>query len=161
MTKLIQKIINLWLFGTSRMRASFYKLFFKQVGKSVSIMSGLKIRGPRGISIGNNSGINYGCLLDGSGGLTIGADVMVGQNVSFFSGEHKFKRTDIPMRLQGFKYQPVVVKDDVWIGAGAIILPGVSIGRGTIIGAGAVVTKDVPSYAIVGGVPAKVIKFRK
>lgn len=161
MTGFVQKMSNWYLFTLAKIRASFYKLFFKHIGKNVTIMSSPKIRGPRGISIGDNSGCNYNCILDGTGGLTIGDDVMVGQNVSFFSTNHEFKRTDIPMRLQGYKHKPIVVKDDVWIGAGVTILDGVTIGKGAIIGAGAVVTKDVPNYAIVGGVPARVIKFRK
>ena len=74
---------------------------------------------------------------------------------------HQFSRTDIPMRLQGHRqYQPVLIEDDVWIGARAIILPGLRIGKGAIVGAGSVVTKDVPPYAICVGNPARVIKSR-
>ena len=71
-------------------------------------------------------------------------------------------RTDIPMRGQGSTpARKVTVSSDVWIGARVIILPGVTIGQGAIIAAGAVVTKDVPPFSVVGGVPARVIKFRK
>lgn len=87
---------------------------------------------------------------------------MMGPDVVILSGGHVFDRTDIPMRLQGGKKsRPTVIGDDVWIGTRAIIMPGVRIGSGVIIGAGAVVTKDVPDYAIVGGVPAKVLRYRK
>lgn len=79
-----------------------------------------------------------------------------------FHGDHEMSRRDIPMRLQGDSVsKPVVIGDDVWIGARSIILKGVHIGKGAVIAAGAVVTKDVPEYAIVGGVPAKVIKYRE
>ena len=93
--------------------------------------------------------------------LKVGKDVMMGPYVVIVGDSHRFSRTDIPMRLQGTKeYQPVRIDDDVWIGARAIILPGLKIGRGAIIGSGAVVTKDVPPYAICVGNPARVIKYR-
>ncbi len=80
--------------------------------------------------------------------------VMIGEN-------HQSAKRDVPMRLQGYKkFPPIRIEDDVWIGARVIVLPGVSIGKGAIIGAGAVVTKDVPAYAICVGNPARVIRFR-
>ena len=87
---------------------------------------------------------------------------MMAPNCYFITRNHSFERVDVPMREQGYSEEkPIVVGDDVWLGYGAIILPGVTIGDGAIIGAGTVVTKDVPPYAIVGGNPAKVIRFRK
>ncbi len=87
---------------------------------------------------------------------------MMGPDVVILTQNHKFDRLDIPMLEQGFKdEQPVTICDDVWIGVRAIILPGVTVGKGAIIAAGAVVTKDVCEYAIVGGNPARVIKMRK
>lgn len=78
------------------------------------------------------------------------------------TSSHNTARTDIPMNQQGhLEKKEVVIGDDVWIGRRVIILPGIKIGNGVIIGAGAVVTKDVPDYAVVAGVPAKVIKYRK
>lgn len=86
----------------------------------------------------------------------------MGPDVRIITINHKTERTDIPMKGQGvLSPQKVTICDDVWIGARVIILPGVTIGKGSIIGAGAVVTKDVPEYAVMGGVPARVIKFRK
>lgn len=87
---------------------------------------------------------------------------MMGPDVMIFTSNHETSRTDTPMRLQGTaKIKPVTIGDDVWIGARVIILPGVTIGQGAILAANAVVTKDVPEYAVVGGNPAKLIKFRK
>ena len=86
----------------------------------------------------------------------------MGPDVLVFTSNHESGRTDIPMRLQGNgATKQVTICSDVWIGARVIILPGVSIGEGAVIGAGAVVTKDVPGYAVVGGVPAKIVGYRK
>ena len=87
---------------------------------------------------------------------------MMGPRCTIYTNNHAFDRLDIPMCEQGYcKDKPVYIEDDVWIGGNVTILPGIRIGCGAIIGAGAIVTKDVPGYAIVGGNPAKVIKYRK
>lgn len=95
------------------------------------------------------------------GPLRIGDNVMMGPDVTILTHTHNIERTDIPMGLQGSIVKEVIIGNDVWIGMRSIIMPGVTIGNGAVIGAGAVVTKDVPDYAIVGGVPAKVIRYRK
>lgn len=115
--------------------------------------------GPQ-LEIGDHSGIGINCEVYGP--VKIGRDVMMGPEVVVYTSGHKHDRVDIPMREQGSdEVRPVVIGDDVWIGRRAIIMPGVKIGNGCIIGAGAVVTKDIPDYSIAGGVPAKVIKRRK
>ena len=94
-------------------------------------------------------------------GSIIGENVMMGPNCYIHSVNHRFDRIDIPMTKQGnSEPKPVIIDDDVWIGYGAIIMSGVHIAQGAVVAAGAVVVKDVPAYAIVGGVPAKVIKYR-
>jgi len=86
---------------------------------------------------------------------------MMGPDVMIYTQNHRFDRIDIPMIEQGnTEPKPVVIEDDVWIAARSIILPGVTIGKGAVIAAGAVVTKDVPPYTVVGGVPARKIKLR-
>ena len=95
------------------------------------------------------------------GPLRIGENVMMGPDVTILSQTHNIERTDIPMGKQGMREAEVSIGNDVWIGMRSIIMPGVKIGDGAVIGAGAVVTKDVPDYAIVGGVPARIIKYRK
>ena len=94
--------------------------------------------------------------------VKIGNYVMMAEDVLFLGGGHHFDRTDIPMGHQDeFPKTPLEIHDDVWIGARSIILPGCKIiGRGVIIGAGSVVTKDIPDYAIVGGNPGRIIKYR-
>lgn len=86
---------------------------------------------------------------------------MMGPDVSILTHTHNIERTDIPMGQQGMRVFEVIIGNDVWIGMRVIIMPGVKVGNGAVIGAGTVVTKDVPDYAIVGGVPARIIKFRK
>ena len=85
---------------------------------------------------------------------------MMGPDVVILTHTHKIADITIPMGLQGSEVKPVTIGNDVWIGMRSIIMPGVTIGNGVVIGAGAVVTKDVPDYAVVGGVPAKIIRLR-
>jgi maltose O-acetyltransferase len=145
-------------FGAKHIRGFLCRGIFKSAGKNINIEHGAYFGSGRDIEIGNNSGLGFNCRVYGP--LKIGNDVMMGPDVMIFTQNHKTERLDIPMRLQTAPKEPVYIGDDVWIGARVIILPGRKIGEGVIIGAGAVVTKDVPDYAVVGGNPAKVIKFR-
>lgn len=134
------------------------KLILKKCGKNVNIEKGAIFS--EGIELGDNSGIGRDAELDC--GITIGNNVMMGPCVKMFVKNHNFSRIDIPMNSQGESpVMPIVIGDDVWIGANVIILPGVSIGNGCVIGAGSVVTKSVPEYSVVGGNPAKIIRNRK
>lgn len=142
-----------------RLRAYFTSKLFLKAGKNINIEKGANFGIGSNIEIGNNSGIGVYCHVRGP--LKIGSDVMMGPEVRILTNSHVFDRTDIPMRFQGNKVEAVEIGDDVWIGTRVIILPGVKIGKGSIIAAGAVVTKNVPSYSIVGGIPAKLIKYRK
>ena len=85
---------------------------------------------------------------------------MIGPFCHILSGNHRFDRRDIPVRKQGHDIAPVAIEDDVWLGTHVVVLPGVTIGKGAIVAAGAVVNKDIPAYEIWGGVPAKFIKER-
>ncbi len=144
-------------FGSKRVRAFCGKLLLKHCGKNVNIEKGAQFSTE--VSLGDNSGIGVNATI--SSYVTIGNDVMMGPECMIFTANHSMQRRDIPMRLQGHEQpKPVTIGSDVWIGGRVIILPGVHIGDGAVIGAGSVVTKDVPPYAIVGGNPAKVIKER-
>lgn len=111
--------------------------------------------------MGNNSGIGKRCEISVNGGsITIGNHVRIASNVFITNANHDFSETGKPIMEQGVVTRDVVIEDDVWIGHGAIILPGVRIGKGAIIAAGAVVTKTVEPLAIVGGNPARFIKSR-
>lgn len=141
-----------------QLRALCARLMFNKCGKNVNIQKNAHIT--IGISIGDNSGIGTNCIV--GRGTVIGDNVMMGPDCSIYTRNHKHDDVDTPMILQGYeKNKPVIIGDDVWLGARVIILPGVKIGSHSIIGAGAVVSKDVPEYAIVAGNPAVVKKFRK
>lgn len=143
--------------GQKKIRAFCGKCLLAKCGKNVNIEKNAEFA--YSVELGDNSGLGINCRI--SGKTVIGKDVMMGPNVCIFTKNHAFDKTDIPMNLQGMSEErPVVIEDDVWIGANAIILQGVTISKGAIIGAGAVVTKDVPEYAIVGGNPAKLLKYR-
>ncbi len=114
-----------------------------------------------GLHIGSRSNIGANCYIGCSGSIRIGENVMMSPGVSLFAENHNFARTDIPMKDQGVTRGSIVVEDDCWLASGSTILAGVRIGRGAIVAASAVVTADVPPWAIVGGVPAKVIGWRK
>jgi acetyltransferase-like isoleucine patch superfamily enzyme len=111
-----------------------------------------------GIVIGNNVGIAQNCFIQVRGKVVIGNDVIFGPGVSVFSENHNFSDPEKPIRDQGETRIGVTIEEGVWIGSGATILDGVTIGKHSIVATGSVVNKDVPSYSIVGGVPAKVIK---
>jgi maltose O-acetyltransferase len=109
----------------------------------------------RHISLGKNSYINMGATLLDNAPIRIGANVMIGPNVQIYTAAHALAADE---RIQGMETAlPVTIEDKVWIGGGAILLPGVTIGREAIVGAGAVVTKDVPAGARVVGNPARIL----
>jgi|AMZC01.1.fsa_nt_AMZC01002908.1_2 acetyltransferase-like isoleucine patch superfamily enzyme len=106
------------------------------------------------IHIGKNVYINHACSFLGIGGIRIEDDVLIGPKVSLITESHPLN----PLERKSLLVKPVVIKQNAWIGAGATILPGVTVGENAIVAAGAVVSKDVPANTVVGGVPAKVIK---
>lgn len=127
---------------------------------SVLVCTGVIARRGEGIRIGDRSAVGAQSFLGGQGGITIGDDVIMGPGVRIFSENHIFASPEIPIRLQGESRAPVAIANDCWIGAGAIILAGVRIETGTVIAAGAVVTKSHPARSVLGGVPATVIGTR-
>ncbi len=130
-------------------------------GNNVRVYRNSYLKCQRGeISVGNNCTFQPGCFLGGAGGIEIGDNVRVAPGVKMYSSDHKFENKEIPVYRQGIKLGKIVIEDDVWVGSNVVITKGVKIGRGSVIAAGAVVTKDTPNYAIVGGIPAKILKYR-
>lgn len=142
--------IPIWWF-----RKFYYKLFGMKIGRGTMLNMTQYIFSPNKITIGDYTNINRGCFIDGRGGCNIGNSVSISHKVSIVTGSHDANS----INFSGI-YLPIVIKDYAWIGINAIILQGVVIGEGAVVAAGAVVTKDVPAYTIVGGIPAKVIGTR-
>lgn len=145
-------------FTAKRIRSILCRELFRKCGKHVNVEHGVTFSSARNVEIGDYSGIGIDAWI---GAVKIGKHVMMGREVIILSQNHNHYRTDVTMDQQGLsEHRPVIIGDDVWIGARVIILPGRRIGSGSIIGAGAVVTKDIPEYAIVGGNPARIIGWR-
>ena len=144
--------------GQKGFRAFCGKLILNKCGKNVNIEN--KAVFSSRVELGDRSGIGAGSLVAGK--CIIGNDVMMGPNCIIYTTNHKIDDVTVPMNTQGnAEEKPVTIGDDVWIGSRVIILPGVKIGSHSVIGAGAIVTKDVPEYAIAAGNPATVKKYRK
>ncbi len=144
-----------------------YRSLFKSYGKNVTFFPTKSEIYYKTISLGNDVFIGAGAsFIASKSSISIGNKVMFGPNVTIRGGNHSshivgkymFDYSDADKLLEDDL--PVIIEDDVWVGTGAIILKGVKVGTGAIVAAGAVLTTDVPPYAIVGGVPAKVLKYR-
>ena len=125
---------------------------FPNMGENTSVQPPLQVNLGNMVKIGNNVSIMYNLLCMSGGGITIEDGAQIAANCSLISNNHDFKDRKI------LTCKPIVIKKNVWIGAGSIILPGVTIGENAIVGAGSVVTKDVAANTVVAGVPAKFIK---
>ncbi len=137
------------------------KRIFKKSGKISTINRKVDFGSGKDIEIGDFSGIGANSVIPND--IKIGKYVMMAPDVHIISDNHKFDAIDRPMCFQGLNknYSPTIIDDDVWIGVRVIMTPGRHIKKGSIIAAGAVLTKDFESYSIVGGNPAKLIKMRK
>lgn len=146
---------------SKRLRGALCGHIFRKCGKQVNVEKGAYFGYGSHVSLGERSGIGVNARFYGVGDISIGEGVIMGPDVVVLTENHRFQDVGIPIPGQGKEVSSVVIEDDVWIGIRAIILPGVRIGRSSVIGAGAVVTKDIPPYSVVGGVPARVIRNRR
>jgi len=166
--KVQRRILTIWLefvvfilhlvgcIPSHHVRRFFYRLSGMRIGKGSAIHMWTTLYKPSGISIGKDTIIGEKATLDGRAKLSIGDHVDIASEVMIYNAEH-----DINDPHFTATQAPVDIEDYVFIGPRAIILPGITIGKGAVVAAGAVVTKDVDAFAIVGGVPAKVIGERK
>jgi maltose O-acetyltransferase len=136
-------------------RSSIYRLFGLKIGKNSYIFGKAEIRSPRHIIIGQNTIIGHNAILDGRGGLEIGNNVNLSSGVWIWTVEHMANDSNFCSVSER-----VIIEDYSWISCRTVILPGVRIGYGSVVCAGAVVTKNVEPYSIVAGVPAKKIGER-
>lgn len=169
---MIKKILNrlynyladfclFWLYLLTNLPSHHIRRFFMRlggakIGKGSSIHIGARFFSLKNLTIGEDSILGDHIFLDGRSKLKIGNHVDIASEVMIYNSEHDLESITFKARQE-----PVEIGDYVFIGPRVIILPGVTVGKGAVVAAGAVVTKDVPDYAIVGGVPAKVIGERK
>lgn len=137
------------------LRMGTYRLLGMKIGKGTEIDRRVELRNPKKIAIGDHTLIGWFVLLSGNGGLKIGNNVNISSYAKIETGSHSLDTPDFHA-----VFKETVIEDDVWICTAAMILGGVTIGRGAVVAAGGVVTKDIPPYTIVGGVPAKPIGER-
>nr|WP_220628090.1 acyltransferase [Confluentibacter sediminis] len=126
------------------------------IGKNSSFLMTCVFDCAKHLSIGENSVVNARCRIDNRGGITIGNNVSISSDVTILTADHDMDSPDFAGRVRS-----VIVEDYVWVGTAAMIMPGVSIGKGAVVAAGAIVTKNVEPYHVVAGIPAKFIKERK
>ncbi|GAB5563386.1 MAG: acyltransferase [Winogradskyella sp.] len=131
-----------------------------EMRKNSRIHHDVIIQGTGIFILGENSYISSYCIIGVNERIEIGRNVMIADAVSIRDTDHKFENVEIPVINQGIETSPIVIKDNVWIGYGAVITKGITINEGAIIAANAVVTRDVETNTIVGGVPAKVLRVR-
>ncbi|HKG08690.1 MAG TPA: acyltransferase [Pedobacter sp.] len=152
-------LCNEWVAGfpSHRVRNFYYRKVMKfSIAGNCAILMHNRFDCTTNLVIGKNSVINQGCRLDNRGGLQIGENVSISEQVIILTADHNVDSAEFEGRSK-----PVCIEDYVWIGTRVTILPGVTVGKGALVATGAVVTKNVAPYAIVGGVPAKIIKMRR
>lgn len=142
---------------SSRLRGLLCRSLFDGCGAGANVEHGAEFGTGKGIVLKERACLGVRAQVLGDGGLEIGRDAMMGPDVTIITQDHAPSDDG---KFSGYEKARVFIGDDAWIGARAVILKGVKVGKSAIVAAGAVVTRDVPDFAIVGGVPAKVIKYR-
>lgn len=143
------------------LRRHTYRSVLGKLGERTVIQQGFRVTTPNKVKVGSHCNFAQGVFITGGGGVTIGDWVGIGPDTKIWSVNHRFEDPDRPWLLQGWEHKPVVIEDDVWLGANVFVMPGVTIGRGAIVSAGAVVSKSVPPFALVAGNPGRVVGWRK
>lgn len=143
-----------------KVRNGCYRAVLKKMGKNTNICDAVTIVNPSRVSIGERCSIHEYSYIAGEGEIAIGNYVAIANNCTIISESHNFADRNVPIKMQGLSAQPVIIGDDVWLGSKVTILGNVKIGKGAVIGAGSVVTRDIPEYAIAFGAPCKVIRYR-
>jgi len=143
-----------------KLRVFILRKICGNVGRGVAILRGAEIHNAANFYIGDMSGVGVNCYISCGDKVTIGERVLMGPEVMIYTTNHIWDPVERTYVGKGLTYKPVVINDDVWLGSRSIILQGITVGKGATVAAGSVVTKDVPEYAVVAGVPAKFIKYK-
>jgi maltose O-acetyltransferase len=146
--------------GGDVLRSLTCKHIFQHYGNKAMVKRNVAFGKGMRISIGHNSYIGEDSYLNVHADIHIGTNVMIGPQIMILTGNHCFANNDLPICKQPSIGLAVIIKDNVWIGARSIILPGITVGEGAVVGAGSVVTKDIPDFSVVGGNPAIILKNR-
>ena len=144
---------NMALPFTDEWTSLMKELFYNQIGENSIVNNGLTVVLPKNVTIGSGVTVMNGALMMAAGGITIEDKVLIAANVKLITNNHDPYERDI------LTCRPILIKKGAWVGAGATILPGVTVGKYAIVGSDSVVTKDIPDYAVAVGSPAKVIKY--
>jgi maltose O-acetyltransferase len=155
---MIERLFLFLLRNINKAEISLYKRRMHLSGK-IRFRRPLFIQHPENIHLGKDVAINRNCTFLAHGGISIGENTMIGPNVAILTVDHDYRVEGIGTHT-AHKISPVVIGRNAWIGANAVVLPGVTIGNGAIVAAGSVVTADVEENSIVGGNPARFIKAR-
>jgi maltose O-acetyltransferase len=142
------------------LRRKVYKKYFRHFGENVVIREGVTFLFPEKIELKDGCGFNSGCWVNGAGGFVAEKDSLVGPYTVIHTANHLIPPRPKRIKDSGWEYAAVRLRENCWIAAHCTILPGVVIGRGAVVAAGAVVTKNVPDFTIVAGVPAKELRKR-
>lgn len=156
--------INHWMLHFQSIMRTLCTKKFKYFHNTASFRHGAYAITCSKISIGSNVTIRPGTMLfadprEGGAGITIEDNVLIGSGVHMYVNNHRFDDKNSPIFSQGwYPSKPIIIREGSWIGANAVILPGVTVGKNSVVGAGSVVTKEVPDFSVVAGVPARLIK---
>ena len=161
---IVRRLLRLFRWSESFLGYGFRYLCIqklsKKAGEKVFIFPACILHWLENCEFGNNVSLHDFCYIDAVGGIKIGDNVRIAHNCSLISGQHKYNERGKTIVDSGYVLAPICIGDDVWLGTGVVVLPGVTIGEGCVVAANSVVNKDVEPYSIVGGIPAKLIKKR-
>lgn len=143
-----------------RIRQRYYGRALRQCGENLQMLQHAILRFPGQISVGDNVFINRGAVITARDRISIGSNTLIGHYAVIISGQHGYRDRGTLINQQGRESAPIVIEEDVWVGAHAVILKGVVLGRGCVVAAGSVVTRSVEPYTVVAGTPARQIAER-
>lgn len=155
-----------WLLFFKPLRLIFQKYKLLEIGKNSEIRPYSTIIGTKNIIIGCNVIIPPGAILvanpyDLDSKIIIEDDVLFGPNSAIYCSSHNYSNSELPIQEQGYFGKTTTIKHGSWIGINAVVMPGITVGRNAVVGANSVVTHDVPDYAVVVGIPARILKYTK